>query len=85
MRRRKKRKQGEDSALIGSTTTASIRYAWGGWWSIAQRGRSKRGTGGGTRGGRVRKTSLRFVWRASFYGTQWQQHPVPCHLRLAGH
>ena len=39
-----------------STTTASIRYAWGGWWSIAQRGRSKRGTGG-TRGGRVRKTS----------------------------
>ena len=28
---------------------------------------------------------LRFVWRASFYGTQWQQHPVPCHLLLAGH
>ena len=28
---------------------------------------------------------LRFVWRASFYGTQWQQHPVPCHLQLAGH
>ena len=28
---------------------------------------------------------LRFAWRASFYGTQWQQHPVPCHLQLAGH
>ena len=28
---------------------------------------------------------LRFVWRASFYGTQWQQHPVPFHLRRAGH
>ena len=28
---------------------------------------------------------LRFVWRASFHGTQWQQHPVPCHLQLAGH
>ena len=28
---------------------------------------------------------LRFVWRASFYGTQWQQYPVPCRLQLAGH
>ena len=27
------------------TTTAGIRYAWGGWWSIAQRGKDKRGTG----------------------------------------
>ena len=31
------------------------------------------------------EAGLGFVWRASFYGTQWQQHPVPCHLQLAGH
>ena len=37
------------------------------------------------RGGQGAEDELRFVWRASFYGTQWQQHPVPCHLRLAGH
>ena len=38
-----------------STTTASIRCEWRGWWSMSQRGRNKRGTGGGT-GAAVWKT-----------------------------
>ena len=42
---------------IGRATTAGIRYVRGRWWSIAQRGRSERGTGDSTGSGRVRKTS----------------------------
>ena len=40
-----------------STTTASVRYAGRRWRRSAQRGRSERGTGDGTGGVRVRKTS----------------------------
>ena len=46
------------------TTTASVRYAWGGWGRSAQRGRSERGTGGRTGSFRMRKTGKRLMLRA---------------------
>ena len=46
------------------TTTASVRYAWGGWGRSAQRGRSERGTGDRTGTFRMRKTGKRLMLRA---------------------
>jgi len=73
-------KKGRCVIGIMGTTTASVRYAWGGWRRSAQRGRSERGTGDRTGSVRVRQTgkSLLGALLTTFRGSGIQFLVILC-------